>query len=87
MKKVLDEKNFFKSSDLALSAFVAVNGYVVEFVEKISSNKLVFNFKRDQPLDELIQAFWRGETRVEPQTYFYQLKSLKTRLYEERQKC
>lgn len=85
MKQVLNENKYFKTSDLALSALIATNGYVVESVEKITSNKLAFYFKRDSLLDGLIQAFWRGETRVEPQAYFHQLKNLKTRLYEEKQ--
>jgi len=74
---------FFKTADLALATTISL-WYPLDCIERTSNSKVIFLFKKDKPLDELVQAYWRKELEVEPQAFFTQLKFLKTRIYEER---
>lgn len=71
----------YKSSDLALVAAISL-WYPVESIEHGPFNKAIFFFKRDENLDQLVELYWRGELKVNPLSYFQQLKLLKTRVYE-----
>lgn len=81
-QETLKLKNCFKTSDLALTAAISLF-YPIEAIERQNPRKAIFLFKRNESLDELIETYWRGEARVEPQKYFNQLRTIKTRLYEE----
>ncbi len=75
--------NNYYTSDLALAAAISLF-YPLEAIDRRSPQKAEFLFRRDAQLDKLIEAYWHGEMKVSPQAYFYQLKLIKTRLYEER---
>ena len=79
-----DRKDFYRTSDLALAATLGVSGFVIEDVEKTCSLRSVFVIKKpiELDMDETIRRYWRGEMKVEPQSYFNQLKILKTRIYQ-----
>lgn len=79
----LNVNDQYSTSDLALATMISLF-YPLEAIDRTNSNKSQFLFKRDEELDQLIEAFWRKELQVEPQTYFNQLKIIKSRLYEER---
>lgn len=79
----LKTDKYFESSDLALSAFLLM-WYPLEAIDRMNPQKSLFIFKRDQQMDELIEAYWRGKAQVNPQAYFNSLKNIKARLYEER---
>lgn len=79
-------QNVYTTSDLALVTTLSLF-YPIESVERTSSDKAMFLFRRAEGLDELIEAFWRRELNVEPQAYFTQLKIIKSRLYEGNRQC
>ncbi len=70
----------FSSSDLALVTTLSLF-FPIEAVDRVRPNKSFFLFKRQEQLDRLVEQYWRGEIRVEPQAYFAQLKTIKVRLY------
>ena len=72
--------HFFQTSDLALTATLCLF-YPVELVDRSNLPRVVFIFKRSKEFDELIDSYWRGELKVEPQKFFNQLKNTKTRIY------
>lgn len=77
-------KEYFSSFDLALSATIALY-YPLEAIDWTENpHKAKFLFKRDEQLDQLVISYYRGELKVNPQTYFNALKSIKGRLYENR---
>jgi hypothetical protein len=76
-------KDFYATSDLALATAISL-WLPLEAIDKTNPTKAVFLFKRDENLDQLIEAYWRRELKVEPQAYFAQLKAIKARLYGER---
>ena len=82
MIKKLQEKDFYKTADLALTAVVFLF-YPLEAINKQNPRKAQFLFKQDADLDELIEKYWKGELKVEPQAYFNALRVIKARLYGE----
>jgi hypothetical protein len=73
----------YESSDLALVAYLSLS-FPIESINKSNPRKAVFNFVQTTELDKQANAFWRGETRVEPRAYFDALRRIKSRLYEDR---
>ena len=82
MSKKLKENDFYRTADLALSGVIFLF-YPLEAIDKQNPRKAQFLFKRDAGLDELIESYWRGELRVDPQAYFNALRQVKARLYGE----
>jgi len=71
--------DYFATSDLSLATTLSL-WYPIDSIDK-SVPRAQFLFKRDQALDKLVESYWRGELRIEPQAYASQLKIIKTRLY------
>lgn len=74
---------YYSTVDLALVTTLSLF-YPIEAIDRQNPHKAIFLFKRDESLDQLVEAYWRGELKVNPATYFNQLKIIKARLYEER---
>lgn len=73
--------DYYRTADLALSTALSL-WYPLESVDKLAnSRKAEFVFRRDDQLDQLVEAYWRGDLQVEPQRYFAQLRAIKARLY------
>jgi hypothetical protein len=79
MQRLIDDE-YFKTSDLALATILSLY-YNIDSIDKQNPRKVIFVFKKQNDLGELIETYWKCELRVEPQAYFNQLKALKTRLY------
>lgn len=75
--------NSYSTSDLALATTISLF-YPVEALDRQNPHKAQFLFKRNEELDQLIEAYWKGELKVNPAAYFQQLKIIKSRLYGER---
>ena len=81
--ETINEKELYRTADLALASAIFLY-YPVEAIDRgLNSRKAYFLFKRDTELDELVESFWRGELKVEPQAYFQALRTIKARLYGE----
>jgi hypothetical protein len=76
-----DSDFFFKTSDLALATAISVLGVAIEAMQQTDSERMNFIFTKSDKLTDIVNKFWRGELLVEPQSYFNQLKVLKTRIY------
>lgn len=76
-------KDYYCTSDLALATAISL-WYPIDAIDRQNPHKATFLFMRDEKLDELLEAYWKRELRVEPQTYFNQLKAIKARLYSEK---
>lgn len=75
--------DYYATSDLALAATLSLF-YPVDSIDRQNPQKALFLFKKDESLEQLIEAYWKGEIKVNPSTYFNQLKIIKARLYEGR---
>ena len=83
MEQKLNTNNYYSTSDLALAAAVSL-WYPIDAIDRQNPHKATFLFKRDEKFDELLEVYWKRELKVEPQTYFNQLKAIKARLYSEK---
>lgn len=79
--ELLYEKDFYQTADLACAAAVSLF-LPIEAIDKTNPRRAYFVFQKSKELDELLEAFWNRELKVESRAYFDQLKALKTRLYE-----
>lgn len=80
-QEILNVNDYFRSSDLAL--VVALSLFVpIEAIEKDASGKAYFLFRKDtDSFEKVLKQYWSRELRVEPQTFFNQLKVIKARIY------
>jgi len=81
MSKILQEKDFYRSSDISLCAALCCYGYQIEAIDRQNSSKAIFLIKRDERLDDLIQLYFTHQLKVEPLSFFNFLKEIKTRIY------
>lgn len=80
---ILEKENFYQNSDLALTTVISLS-YPIEAIDKSNPRKANFILRRNENLDELIEEYWRGALKVEPQQFFNQLQIVKARLYGEK---
>jgi hypothetical protein len=81
MKQILQEKDYFKTSDIALCSALCCLGYSVDALDKSNPSKAIFWIKRDEQLDYLIRLYFSYQLKVEPISFFNYLKTIKTRIY------
>lgn len=81
MSTLLQENDYFKSSDMALCSALCCFGYQIETIDRQNQSKAVFLIKKDEKIDAVIQAFFTHQLTVEPLVYFNFLKEIKTRIY------
>ena len=81
MKKILNQDDYFESNDLPLCATLRYFGYQIEKIDKSNPAKTIFQFNRDEQLDNLIQQYWEHHLQVEPVAFFNCLKECKSRIY------
>jgi hypothetical protein len=75
----------YKTSDLALAAYLALQGYNFELADDdVKYGKKVFCFERKtgKKIEDEVAAYQRRETRVDPRQYFDSISNLKARIYE-----
>lgn len=75
------QKQFYECSDLGLVTTLSLY-FPITTMDRSNPKKIIFIFKKEQKLKELIEAYWCRELQVEPQAYFSQLRAIKARLYE-----
>lgn len=75
--------NYYSTSDLALATAISLS-YPLDSITGTNPRKATFLFKRSKKLNRLVELYWQGKLKVNPTAYFNQLKSIKSRLYEER---
>lgn len=71
----------FTTYDLNLSAVLVAHGFILEEVEKNINGKSLFIFEDTETLKKLIDKYWKGKLKMNPQDLFTSLKVIKNRLY------
>ena len=75
------QQEYFSTSDLALASVLSL-WFPLEGLDKQNPKRSQFLFCQKKELQDLINSYWRGELKVEPQQFFNQIRVLKARLYE-----
>ena len=76
------EIDAYRTPDLALAAVILLS-FSLEGIDRQNPRKAQFLFKQSKELELLVEDYWRGEVKVEPQAYFGALRTIKARLYNE----
>mgnify|MGYP001610450747 FL=1 len=77
-----NEKNLYRTADLALAVAIYLF-FPLKAIDRLNPRKAMFCFEQNKKLDELVEKYWHGELKVDPQAYFNALRIIKTRLYGE----
>lgn len=78
----LINNGLYQTSDLALATTLSLF-HPIESMDRTDVRRVIFAFERTDELENTIEAYWKGELKVEPKSFFGQLKIIKSRLYEE----
>lgn len=78
MKK---ENKFFTSEFYLAITLLSLGEQLVEIKRDSNSKRSVFVFKTSSGLGKNVEGFRNGKLRVEPRKLFLELRSLKSRLY------
>ena len=76
----MEKENYYRTSDMALATVISLT-HAIEEVDRQNPRRAEFMFRQSADLNQLIEAYWKGELRVEPQKFFSQLRTVKARLY------
>ena len=76
-----DQKTYFTTYDLNLSAVLVSKGFSLEKTEKKISGKALFSFAESKKLFIVIDQYWKDRLKISPQKLFNSLKAIKNRLY------
>jgi hypothetical protein len=79
----MEGKNIYETSSLPLAGFLLSSGVpLLEVCKDKYQNKKIFVFEKVDNLDQLLELYFRKLARVEPESFFFAMKSLKSRLYD-----
>lgn len=73
--------NKYKTTDLPLCAVLCCLGYQFINIDRSNPSKVVFEFKQDERIEQIINEYWSKAIKIEPLDFFNQLKALKARIY------
>ena len=73
----------YVTSDLALATTISLQ-FPIQDIDRSNPRKAVFVFLRSPELETLVEGYFRNELKISPQTFFNQLRDIKSRLYAER---
>jgi hypothetical protein len=79
MTSIMRERALYRTSDLALAAVLSLF-YPLDAIDRRAHGPVVFVFRRAAHLDSLLEHYWRGVLRVEPQAYCQQVHVLQHRV-------
>lgn len=70
-------------SDLSLCSTLLYLGFTIESTTRESDGRVIFAFRREPHLNDVLSKYWDGSLKVEPKTHFQAIKKLKHRIYNE----
>ena len=82
MSQTRNCSKFFQTNDIGLATTLSLF-IPIERINKDNPRKAGFLFLNNLETEKLINKYWKGALRIEPKTYFGQLRLIKTRLYQQ----
>ncbi len=73
----------YQTTDLSIATTLSLFYPIVEIDATKNAKRVEFTFAHTKELDNLINQYWQGKLKVEPASYFNQLKILKGRIYNQ----
>jgi len=78
---MIEDKHIYSTNNLFLAATISLY-FPIESINYINPRQAEFEFLHSPELTNLINAYWKGDLRLEPKLLLSQLKVVKSRLYE-----
>ncbi len=72
----------YQTTDLSVATTLSLFQPIIE-IGNTDPRRVDFIFAHTKELDNLINQYWQGKLKVEPASYFNQLKILKGRIYNQ----
>jgi len=82
--EIIRKKDFYRTADLALVTVLSLSFPIEAIDRNPDTRKAYFLFRKESGMDEIAEAFWKRELKIEPQAFFNQLRTIKARLYGEK---
>ena len=82
MDENLNKSEMYRVSDMALATVLSLS-LPLNGLDRSNIRRVNFLFLKTPKLEALVQRYWQGTLKVEPQKFFNQLKIIKARLYSE----
>lgn len=76
-----DWTNYFYTSDFDLSVTLICKGYNLATIDTEPNNKMVFVFKNNASIGEVIDGYWSNRVLVNPLEFANARKNLKSRIF------
>lgn len=76
-----DWTNYFYTSDFDLSVTLICKGYNLATIDAEPNNKMVFVFKNNASIGEVVDGYWSNRVLVNPLEFANARKNLKSRIF------
>ena len=76
-----DWTNYFYTSDFDLSVTLICKGYNLATIDAEPNNKMVFVFKNNASIGEVVDGYWSNRVLVNPLEFANARKNLKPRIF------
>lgn len=83
MNNVSREEQIFTTQDIQLTASLYALGANLLRVDRTDPARCAFVLENSPSLAKAVEAYWRRQLSIEPQTLLGAFKAVKTRLYDE----
>ena len=77
-----DNDKQYKTTDMALATTLAVLGTYIQGVDRSDPRKIEFIFTNSEDLQKAVKAYWAKELLVEPLQFFNEMRTIKSRIYD-----
>lgn len=82
MTRIVPERTLYRTGDVALAAVICL-WYPLDAIERHADGPVFFVFRWAVDLDSVLEDYWRGVIRVEPQAYCQHIHLLQRRVWKE----
>jgi hypothetical protein len=72
---------YLETSEFVLAITLQYHNFELVRFKNQDSRRIIFCFKETDELKEAVNAFWRGELRVEPKLFYQNQKMLRSRIH------
>lgn len=71
----------YRTTDMGVACALFCVGVILERLEPLDGNRMVFVFTADERIDDLVQNYWSGKLSVDAQKFFNTIRNIKSRVY------
>lgn len=73
----------FETSDFSLCISLILLGYKLSSIDKSNPKRCVFQFEYEDDIQKSVEAYFKGELRLDPRLVLFQAKVIKSMINED----